>query len=374
MLEHVPDTASIVKVPTKTAVVAAADASDSTVSVDVASPAHASRAPLLSLAALEAVRHDQRVAGCAQVLRSEAAVDRTGQPYLVLTLRGADGGRIAARWWRYPCPIERRPIPGQIYTFTGTSDRYGGEVQLRVLHVRAAPALEFGSFSRTTRRTLEELTAQLDAHIATLDADLAALVHAILKDDIYERYCTWPAAQVRHGAVQHGLLAHSLHVAELAAGMAEVYGSEHLPHDPGIVRAACLLHDLGKIYTLPQTVGGTWPDAARQFDHVTLSVLLVREAAARLERPGVAADRLDARLDALLHAMLAHHGRAEWGAPVEPHTVEAWLVHLADYAEAHLWSWAREEVPSVQLDISAAPQQPLHHPVHPEGVSPASGL
>jgi hypothetical protein len=28
---------------------------------------------------------------------------------------------------------------------------------------------------------------------------------------------------------------------------------------------------------------------------------------------------------------------------VEPQTVEAWLVHLADLAEAQLWQWSTEE-------------------------------
>lgn len=30
------------------------------------------------------------------------------------------------------------------------------------------------------------------------------------------------------------------------------------------------------------------------------------------------------------HIILSHHGRKEWGSPVEPQTVEAWAVHAAD--------------------------------------------
>jgi 23S rRNA maturation-related 3'-5' exoribonuclease YhaM len=53
----------------------------------------------------------------------------------------------------------------------------------------------------------------------------------------------------------------------------------------------------------------------------------------------------ETRLEPLRHIVLAHHGRPEWGAPCEPHTVEAWLVHLADVAEARLWGWSDEEGP-----------------------------
>ena len=34
------------------------------------------------------------------------------------------------------------------------------------------------------------------------------------------------------------------------------------------------------------------------------------------------------------HAMLAHHGRKEWGSPVEPATAEAFILHAADMMSA----------------------------------------
>jgi hypothetical protein len=33
---------------------------------------------------------------------------------------------------------------------------------------------------------------------------------------------------------------------------------------------------------------------------------------------------------AIVHCMLAHHGRKEWSSPVEPATNEAWILHAAD--------------------------------------------
>ena len=38
--------------------------------------------------------------------------------------------------------------------------------------------------------------------------------------------------------------------------------------------------------------------------------------------------------DAVVHCILAHHGRREWGSPVEPQTVEALLLHQADLLSA----------------------------------------
>jgi 3'-5' exoribonuclease len=163
------------------------------------------------------------------------------------------------------------------------------------------------------------------------------LVRAVLSDDVLDRFCRWPAAQQRHGAVRHGLLAHSLSVVCIATQLGETYGPDGLKHDRDIVIAASLLHDVGKIYTLPAVAGAPLPEGATECDHVTRSVLMVQDAArAQSLLP-------PERLGKLTHAILGHHGRKEWGAAVEPQSAEAWLVHLADLAESRLWDWSNEE-------------------------------
>jgi len=40
--------------------------------------------------------------------------------------------------------------------------------------------------------------------------------------------------------------------------------------------------------------------------------------------------------DAVLHCILSHHGRREWGSSVAPNSREAWLVHIADMMSARM--------------------------------------
>ncbi len=297
--------------------------------------------PVIALGAIQDMSPRQEVEGCAMVLRADCAVDRSGKPYLTLTLRCADGGHLEARWWRYPYPLDRRPTVGQVCWFVGTVDLFGGERQLCVTRTRPAPHIDPIVFARATRRSLDDLRPELDTRIARLSSDLGNLVRSVLSGDTLERFCEWPAAQIRHGAVRHGLLAHALLVAEIAERLAEAYGPHGLPHDSELVVAASLLHDVGKIWTLPAVAGGAPPEGAHECDHVTRTVLVVERAAAHAE-PAIAPERL-ARLT---HAILAHHGRKEWGAAVEPQTAEAWLVHLADLAESCLWNWSDQEARS----------------------------
>jgi 3'-5' exoribonuclease len=217
-------------------------------------------------------------------------------------------------------------------------DLYGGDQQLAVTLARPAPQVDVAVFARATRRSEEELRADLDTRIKALDPEIAALVAAVLSEDILDRFCRWPAAQQRHGAVRHGLLAHSLRVACIAERLSEAYGPNGLAHDRDVVIAALLLHDVGKVHTLPAVAGAPLPTGAAECDHVTRSVLMVQAAATRAQC------RLPfERLARLTHAILGHHGRREWGAAVEPQTSDAWLVHLADLAESRLWDWSNEE-------------------------------
>lgn len=302
--------------------------------------------PLLTTRLLANSTASHPVTGAALILRAHLRADRHQRPYVALTLRLADATITEARWWQFPHALECCPREGIVHRFTGWSETFNGTRQLRVTNALPVPDADLAPFTASVRRPLADLLAELDDRVAQLDEPLAALVRQTLSGDILDRFCTWPAAQYKHGAVRHGLLAHSLRVAAIAESFATIYGSSALPHDLAIVAAAALLHDVGKTQTLPPIAGSVLPAVATRLDHITLGALMVQSAAERLDVL-LAADRLQA----LLHIILAHHGRTDWGASIEPQTVEAWLVHLADYAESRLWPYC-DDAPRATVPIA----------------------
>jgi len=44
----------------------------------------------------------------------------------------------------------------------------------------------------------------------------------------------------------------------------------------------------------------------------------------------------------LQHIILSHHGKLEWGSPVEPATIEAVIVHHVDNLDAKVYAFSDE--------------------------------
>ncbi len=309
----------------------------------------AANSKILERRHLENAPINSTISGAVLIVRSELRTDRSNRPYVAMTLQCAGGATVEARWWHFPHAPTDCPMQGEVYHISGFVDVFNGERQLRITGALTVPDADLGPFVRATRRSLPALLAELDEVSASLDDQMRVLVQSVLCSDVLDDFCTWPAAHHRHGAVRHGLLAHSLRVAELVQRIADAYGLDGLAYDRSLAVAAALLHDIGKLRTLPALAGAVFPATADLYDHVTLSVLAVERAARLLDDPLPAG-----RLDNLMHAILAHHGRQEWGAAREPHTVEAWLVHLADLAESRLWAFSNEEATPQDLPSDLA--------------------
>ncbi len=169
-----------------------------------------------------------------------------------------------------------------------------------------------------------------------MEDDLRDLLDAVLgpASETWPRFRDAPAAKRYHQAYRHGLLEHSLTVAQSVSAIAATF--------PGIDRdvavTGALLHDIGKLeaYTAdPLAIDMT--DLGKLQGEIPLGYYRIRRAMEDL--PGFP-ERLAA---AVLHIILAHHGTLEHGSPVVPCTREATLVHMIDNLGGRLGSFDRLE-------------------------------
>lgn len=143
----------------------------------------------------------------------------------------------------------------------------------------------------------------------------------------------------KHHSELCGLLTHTLEVAKLVVKM---YEGLDKPVDPVAVLAA-LWHDVAKAHDYRSTVGtdgkitNHYTDHADMTRHVVKSWEMFRKSWHRLHgKEAFTESSAYHMMEDVSHAILAHHGRLEWGSPVNPHTEAAWVVHLADMTSANV--------------------------------------
>jgi 3'-5' exoribonuclease len=262
-----------------------------------------------------------------------------GSEYLKLSLADRTGAivGIASDGARELAPL---CDPGGCLHITGRYElhpRYGAQITLRGL--RAAEPHEY------------DLNQLLDGPlrpVAGMEAALRDLIEQVRSPHLRElldhvlgpEAPTWaafrdaPAAKRFHQAYRHGLLEHSLGVAEAVAVISTTF--------PGIDRdvaiTGALLHDIGKLdaYTSdPLAIDMT--DLGKLHGEISLGYYRIRRAIEDI--PGFPADLAAA----VLHIILSHHGQLEHGSPVVPCTREATLVHMIDNLGGKLGSFDRLE-------------------------------
>lgn len=145
-----------------------------------------------------------------------------------------------------------------------------------------------------------------------------------------EKFFTAPAASSNHHAYIHGLLEHSLEVTRTALHFADQPALRGLVHRD-LVLVGAMIHDAGKIheYVWEGVPIGRHPDALL-YGHLTTGPLMVQETylrhAEELSRVGFTAQ--DVKY--LIHLIISHHGKLEWGSPTPPAMIAAEILHQAD--------------------------------------------
>jgi len=215
--------------------------------------------------------------------------------------------------------------------------RYGPQIEVSALRPAGPDELDLDALLDGPPRSVAQMEDDLRDLLATIqNPHLRALLDAVLDPDAetWPRFRDAPAAKRYHQAYRHGLLEHSLTVAQSVSAISATF--------PGIDRdvAVCgaLLHDIGKLdaYTAdPLAIDMT--DLGKLQGEIPLGYFRVRRLIEDL--PGFPADLATA----VLHIILSHHGALEHGSPVVPCTREATLVHMIDNLGGRLGSFDRLE-------------------------------
>jgi 3'-5' exoribonuclease len=289
--------------------------------------------------ALRDLDDGQRVRGVYAVRERELRRKRNGEPWLRLSVGDASGTAEAVCWEDAEARFALCATGCPVFV-TGAfevSERWGAKIKIAELREAEPHEFEAEELASESEVSLELLEGDLRSLLATVqDPQLRELLDCFFGEgtETWARFRDAPAAKVYHQAYRHGLLEHTLSVAQAVSAAANFF--------PGIDRqvavTGALLHDIGKTEAYnddPLAIDLT--DLGRLQGEIPLGYYLVRRQIEEI--PG-----FDPSLaQAVLHIILSHHGQLEHGSPVVPATREAVLVHMIDNLGGRLGSFDRLE-------------------------------
>ncbi len=277
---------------------------------------------------IPALQTGDRVQDTFLIVDSETRSLDTGELYTVLRIGNSTGDISTEPFW----PTRQNEIAGvqkgQAVEINGEVGTFRQKRQLRVTSIRVLPR------DAVDLTSLLPSVGPVDRYWETIDGWRRSIGKPRLKrvldlffeeDEFRLRFELCPASIRGHHAQLGGLLKHTTEVAAIARAVARASGA-----DLDLVLAGVLLHDIGKLESYSWDGVFEYTPAGSLLGHVVIGALMFdRRLELEAESPCTQEER-----QILQHLILSHHGKLEFGSPVQPMTLEAEVLHWADNASA----------------------------------------
>jgi 3'-5' exoribonuclease len=289
------------------------------------------------------VKEGERVKALFLVARKAVPTAKSGKTYLSVTLQDKTG-ELEARAFDKVEELAGSFEEKDYVDVEGSVGTFQGKPQVRVdVIAKVDPATleasefvwvappepkkpERTGFSEQDEALWKELLGLVEA---VSDGHVRALIKAFVEDeDLAHRLRRAPAAKTIHHAYTGGLLEHTVACLKLAHRLADQYPQV----DRDLLVAGAFFHDIGKVRELSGDRGIEYTDEGRLVGHLVMTAQWIHDKA---RRAGVPRD-LEHHV---VHLVLAHHGRLDYGSPKVPMTLEALLTHYIDELDSRVNSW-----------------------------------
>lgn len=264
----------------------------------------------------------------------EEKLTKAGSPYLDLVLSDSTG-TIPAKVWtpEYANGVEVGKVVG---VNCAKVDIYNEVLQITITSRVTIVDESALMYCRSSKYGVESMWGALQKLLACVENEWCKkLIDVFISDASFkEKFCSHSAAVSVHGDYVGGLLEHTLAVTRMSSMSANVY--QWLNKDLMITSA--FLHDIGKLKELSAFPENQYTDYGQYVGHVVGSAMMVEKACDSLE------DFPEDVKFKVIHCILAHHGKLEWGSPKVPAIPEAFAICTMDNLDAKLKIFEKEAV------------------------------
>ena len=258
-----------------------------------------------------------------------SGVAKNGKTFYSLVLQDKTG-TIDGKIWELSNAIEHFEAMEYV-KLSAKVTSFNNKLQLNIRQTRRAEegTYDISDYMPMTKFNIDEMFKELLTLIDSIkDENLKTLLKSFFVEDasFAKAFKMSSAAKSMHHAFVGGLLQHTLSVARIADFLAGFYPI--MNRDLLVTAAIC--HDIGKVKEISEFPVNDYTDAGNLLGHIVMGAMMVKEKA-----DGIAG--FDETLkNNLVHCILAHHGKLEYGSPEKPKIIEAVALSFADDTDAKL--------------------------------------
>lgn len=284
---------------------------------------------------IQKLENGTRVVGIYLIKTVEKRTAKNNKPYIDLTLAD-DSGDISVKWWDIKSHEDGNHLEaGKLCKIEATVSRFQEQAQLAIVKVRMTTDkdnVKVEDYVKSAPREVEDMMQDIRYFLAKIEDQYIRKIVIESVQEKVEKLKYFPAAKSNHHAFRGGLLYHTTSMLRLAEAVCELY--THLNKD--LLFGGIILHDLEKVVEIEADASGVATDytvKGKLLGHIAMGAMNVKRIADKIGAP-------DEQVDALIHVILAHHGKGEWGSPVSPVIPEAEAIHHIDNLDAKMNTFA----------------------------------
>ncbi len=259
-----------------------------------------------------------------QILKSKA-----GKTYWSLILQDKTG-TIDGKIWDLTGAIEEFDSMDYI-ACEGSVTSFQGNLQANISRVRKADEGEYdpADYIPCTKKDMDEMMKEFSSYIESVkNPYLNQLLKKYFVEDteFLKAFKAHSAAKSVHHSFMGGLVEHTLAVTR----MCDLFAKQYPRINRDLLITAAMLHDIGKVYELTPFPANDYSDDGNLLGHIYIGAHKIENACDEIEGfPATTKSEL-------LHCILSHHGKLEFGSPKTPGLMEALALHMADNTDAKL--------------------------------------
>ena len=278
---------------------------------------------------LKDYREGQKLVGTYLCKTKQVLKTKAGKTYNSLTLQDKTA-IVDAKIWELNNGIASFEAMDYIFC-EGLVTSFQGNIQMNISRLRKSEEGEYdpADYIPTTNRDVKQMMGEVLAYVESVkNPYLSKLLKMFFIEDtaFVKEFKRHSAAKSVHHSFMGGLLEHTLSVTNMCNYFANAYPKLHRD----LLITAALFHDMGKIDEISSFPRNDYTDEGQLAGHIFIGAHKLMDAISTI-------NGFPKRLaNELIHCILAHHGKLEFGSPKVPSLLEAMALHLADNADAKL--------------------------------------